>query len=47
MLRDVDRDAIVASQKVVLWLKDLHGIAIRGNRMFLAPGPGTRLGAHG
>jgi Raf kinase inhibitor-like YbhB/YbcL family protein len=36
MLRDIDRDGIVDSQKVVLWLKDLHGIVIRGNRMFLA-----------
>jgi Raf kinase inhibitor-like YbhB/YbcL family protein len=36
MLRDVDRDGVVDSQKVVLWLKDLHGIAIQGNRIFLA-----------
>jgi len=36
MLRDVDGDGIVDSQKVVLWLKDLHGIAIRGDRMYLA-----------
>jgi Raf kinase inhibitor-like YbhB/YbcL family protein len=36
MLRDLDGDGVVDSQKVVLWLKDLHGIAIRGNRMYLA-----------
>jgi Raf kinase inhibitor-like YbhB/YbcL family protein len=36
MLRDLDRDGIVDAQKVVLSVKDLHGIAIRGNRMYLA-----------
>jgi Raf kinase inhibitor-like YbhB/YbcL family protein len=35
MLRDVDSDGVVDSQKVILWMKDLHGIAIRGNRMYL------------
>lgn len=35
MLRDTDRDGVVDAQKVVLSIKDLHGIAIRGNRIYL------------
>jgi hypothetical protein len=36
MLRDPDRDGVVDAQKGVLSVKDLHGIAIHGNRLFLA-----------
>jgi Raf kinase inhibitor-like YbhB/YbcL family protein len=35
MLKDIDRDGVVDAQKVILTLKDLHGITIRGTRMYL------------
>jgi Raf kinase inhibitor-like YbhB/YbcL family protein len=35
MMRDTDRDGVVDAQKVVLTLKDLHGITLRGSRMYL------------
>jgi Raf kinase inhibitor-like YbhB/YbcL family protein len=35
MLRDTDGDGIVDAQKIVLKIPGLHGIAIRGNEMFL------------
>jgi Raf kinase inhibitor-like YbhB/YbcL family protein len=35
MLKDLDGDGVVDTQKVILWLKNLHGIAIRGDRMYL------------
>jgi Raf kinase inhibitor-like YbhB/YbcL family protein len=35
MLRDTDHDGVVDQQKVVLSIKNLHGIAIRGPRMYL------------
>ena len=35
MLKDLDGDGIVDQQKVIFTLKDLHGIAIRGDRMYL------------
>src|SRR3954471_20560214 len=30
MMKDLDRDGVVDTQKVILWMKNLHGIAIRG-----------------
>jgi Raf kinase inhibitor-like YbhB/YbcL family protein len=35
MLKDLDRDGVVDAQKVIFTRKDLHGIAIRGDRMYL------------
>jgi Raf kinase inhibitor-like YbhB/YbcL family protein len=35
MLKDTDGDAVIDAQKVVLSIKDLHGIAIRGTRIYL------------
>jgi Raf kinase inhibitor-like YbhB/YbcL family protein len=35
MLRDVNRDGVVDAQKVVLRLKNLHGITIRGRKIYL------------
>jgi Raf kinase inhibitor-like YbhB/YbcL family protein len=35
MLKDVDNDGVIDAQKVIFTKKDLHGIAIRGNRMYL------------
>src|SRR4051812_15272173 len=35
MMKDVDHDGVVDAQKVILWMKDLHGITIRGDRMYL------------
>jgi Raf kinase inhibitor-like YbhB/YbcL family protein len=35
MLKDLDRDGVVDVQKVVLRLKDLHGIALRGRHIYL------------
>jgi Raf kinase inhibitor-like YbhB/YbcL family protein len=35
MLKDLDRDSIVDAQRVVARVKDLHGIEIRGRRMYL------------
>jgi Raf kinase inhibitor-like YbhB/YbcL family protein len=34
-MRDTDGDGIIDAQKVVLEIKDLHGIAIRGTRIYL------------
>ena len=36
MMKDLDHDGVVDTQKVILWMKNLHGIAMRGGRMFLA-----------
>ncbi len=35
MLRDRDRDGVADTQKVILNLKNLHGIALRGTQMYL------------
>jgi Raf kinase inhibitor-like YbhB/YbcL family protein len=35
MIRDIDRDGVADTQKVVLRLKDLHGVAIRGRKIYL------------
>jgi Raf kinase inhibitor-like YbhB/YbcL family protein len=35
MLKDLDRDGIIDAQKVVARIKDLHGIEIRGRKMYL------------
>jgi glucose/arabinose dehydrogenase len=35
MIKDVDGDGVADTQKTILWMKNLHGIAIRGDRMFL------------
>ena len=35
MMKDVDGDGVVDVQKVILWMKNLHGITIRGDRMYL------------
>jgi Raf kinase inhibitor-like YbhB/YbcL family protein len=35
MLQDLNRDGVVDAQKVVLRLKDLHGITLRGRKIYL------------
>jgi hypothetical protein len=35
MLKDLDGDGVIDTQKVILRLKNIHGIAIQGTRMYL------------